>query len=57
MKFCEKNVLCEKGDEITRFDGTQYKQIKFVLLARKCVKNHLWHGEKDISKNYFLKGS
>ena len=20
-KFCEKNVLCEKGDEITRFDG------------------------------------
>ncbi len=22
MKFCEKNVLCEKGDEITRFDGT-----------------------------------
>ncbi len=24
MKFCEKNVLCEKGDEITRFDGTLY---------------------------------
>ncbi len=22
MKFCEKNVLCEKGDEITRFGGT-----------------------------------
>jgi hypothetical protein len=22
MKFCEKNVLCEKGDEITRFEGT-----------------------------------
>ncbi len=22
-KFCEKNVLCEKGDEITRFDGTK----------------------------------
>ncbi len=21
----KKNVLCEKGDEITRFDGTQYK--------------------------------
>ncbi len=20
--FVEKNVLCEKGDEITRFDGT-----------------------------------
>jgi hypothetical protein len=25
MKFCEKNVLCEKGDEITRFDGTLKK--------------------------------
>ncbi len=23
MKFCEKNVLCEKGDESTRFDGTK----------------------------------
>jgi hypothetical protein len=22
--FLEKNVLCEKGDEITRFDGTNY---------------------------------
>ncbi len=21
-KFGEKNVLCEKGDEITRFDGS-----------------------------------
>jgi hypothetical protein len=29
MKFCEKNVLCEKGDEITRFDGTFKSQ--FVL--------------------------
>ncbi len=25
MKFCEKNVLCEKGDEITRFDGNRYQ--------------------------------
>ncbi len=24
MKFCGKNVLCEKGDEITRFDGIAY---------------------------------
>ena len=23
--FVKKNVLCEKGDEITRFDGTPYK--------------------------------
>jgi hypothetical protein len=22
--FVKKNVLCEKGDEITRFDGTIY---------------------------------
>ncbi len=22
QKFVKKNVLCEKGDEITRFDGT-----------------------------------
>ncbi len=22
--FVKKNVLCEKGDEITRFDGTYY---------------------------------
>jgi hypothetical protein len=24
-KFVKKNVLCEKGDEITRIDGTQRK--------------------------------
>jgi hypothetical protein len=24
-KFCAKNVLCEKGDEITRFDGNPHK--------------------------------
>jgi hypothetical protein len=23
--FVKKNVLCEKGDEITRFDGTRLK--------------------------------
>ncbi len=27
MKFCEKNVLCEKGDEITRFDGTEFSRL------------------------------
>ena len=26
--FVKKNVLCEKGDEITRFDGTQQIKIK-----------------------------
>ncbi len=25
--FLKKNVLCEKGDEITRFDGTYLKNI------------------------------
>jgi hypothetical protein len=24
-KCCEKNVLCEKGDEITRFDGNRVR--------------------------------
>jgi len=26
--FVKKNVLCEKGDEITRFDGTSYCTLK-----------------------------
>jgi hypothetical protein len=30
--FCEKNVLCEKGDEITRFDGTAHTYIKYMQL-------------------------
>jgi hypothetical protein len=25
--FVEKNVLCEKGDEITRFDGSQQRTV------------------------------
>ncbi len=28
--FVKKNVLCEKGDEITRFDGTAF--------VEKCVR-------------------
>jgi hypothetical protein len=35
-KFCDKkNVLCEKGDEITRFDGTlkQCYTIKYTFLT------------------------
>ncbi len=38
MKFCEKNVLCEKGDEITRFDGSKHRSIEIVLV-RMCVQN------------------
>jgi hypothetical protein len=29
--FVKKNVLCEKGDEITRFDGTLYKPARRFL--------------------------
>jgi len=28
--FVKKNVLCEKGDEITRFDGNRYVKGKFA---------------------------
>ena len=33
--FVKKNVLCEKGDEITRFDGISYNQIiyKYVTVT------------------------
>ena len=47
MKFCEKNVLCEKGDEITRFDGmllsVQNNNACFFL----CGKGSKHHGEKS----------
>ncbi len=33
MKFCEKNVLCEKGDEITRFDGNDLRHHFLVLFS------------------------
>ena len=29
--FVKKNVLCEKGDEITRFDGTEGVQYTYSL--------------------------
>jgi hypothetical protein len=38
MKFCEKNVLCEKGDEITRFDGTWILPSRIKVLY-KIVRN------------------
>jgi hypothetical protein len=40
MKFCEKNVLCEKGDEITRFDCIQLKPptIPLILLCNGAVR-------------------
>ena len=33
--FVKKNVLCEKGDEITRFDGTSL-YIGFLFLNLYC---------------------
>jgi hypothetical protein len=39
--FVKKNVLCEKGDEITRFDGTadklEYLQTEFPELIKEWV--------------------
>jgi hypothetical protein len=37
--FVKKNVLCEKGVEITRFDGTYLIQKKFATSC--CVLIHL----------------
>jgi hypothetical protein len=34
--FVKKNVLCEKGDEITRFDGIHH--IVFILSASKVPR-------------------
>jgi hypothetical protein len=34
--FVKKNVLCEKGAEITRFDGTQINQ-RMVLEASEST--------------------
>jgi hypothetical protein len=33
--FVKKNVLCEKGDEITRFDGTSYSTVDFLNILKK----------------------
>ena len=30
--FVKKNVLCEKGDEITRFDGTVIKMTRYFAV-------------------------
>jgi len=34
--FVKKNVLCEKGDEITRFDGT----VVLCYVMSKCRKKN-----------------
>ncbi len=39
--FCEKNILCEKGDEITRFDGTvqckcKYRSMRQIIIQYVC---------------------
>jgi hypothetical protein len=36
--FVKKNVLCEKGDEITRFDGTAENIFYSVLQNHKSQK-------------------
>ncbi len=40
MKFCEKNVLCEKGDEITRFYGTPMAAIYMYWYIFTIVGYH-----------------
>ncbi len=41
----KKNVLCEKGDEITRFDGKCYKTIQsFHYAAVQKYFNSYWSG-------------
>jgi hypothetical protein len=39
--FVKKNVLCEKGDEITRFDGTLYSSETLTYYKLASV-NFLW---------------
>ncbi len=46
MKFCEKNVLCEKGDEITRFDGTS--------LLSKLINAQVGHYCKKMKKKHMV---
>ncbi len=41
MKFCEKNVLCEKGDEITRFDGIMLNQRRPFLHNKLIITRSL----------------
>jgi hypothetical protein len=31
--FVKKNVLCEKGDEITRFDGSVLSHTRFIIFV------------------------
>ncbi len=39
MKFCEKNVLCEKGDEITRFDGTDLR-VQYLYRLKILIESY-----------------
>jgi hypothetical protein len=42
QNFVRKNVLCEKGDEITRFDGTYltfYKTAHFLCYLKGSWQN------------------
>jgi len=42
--FVKKNVLCEKGDEITRFDGTLFwpKYIQYYTYILYVYRYGLW---------------
>jgi hypothetical protein len=37
QNFVKKNVLCEKGDEITRFDGTLLERLTFSNSFYLCL--------------------
>ncbi len=60
--FVKKNVLCEKGDEITRFDGTSFEIIYFYrsllkgdLSAKLCDSDEETQGSRRIRcMNVFL---
>ena len=38
--FVKKNVLCEKGDEITRFDGTVYAFVSEILRKPRLISRN-----------------
>jgi hypothetical protein len=54
---CEKNVLCEKGDEITRFDGTNYDvtftiALKALSIEMDMLKIKRCHSVGPVMKSY-----
>jgi hypothetical protein len=49
----EKNVLCEKGDEITRIDGTSFLQIIFGFLYNVGTQEKWTYGNLSGKKNWY----